>query len=149
IYGANHYYSQDDLAIPPGALRRGVNTVEVTSESSHHGIEVLWPGPGMIVWYASPGAPSQPAGLTASASDARTISLDWDDVEGDGPVTYSLHRSTSPGFVPGASNRIASGIERSEWIDRGLDESTTYHYAVVATNAYNDDSPPSAIAQAT
>ena len=50
-YGANHVYSYDALEVPVSALRSGDNTITVDSASTHHGIEVLWPGPALLVRY--------------------------------------------------------------------------------------------------
>ena len=37
------------LAVPPSLLRRGKNTIELLSSTDHHGIEVLLPGPAIVV----------------------------------------------------------------------------------------------------
>ncbi len=47
-YGGNHFYSADVIDIPVNELVSGTNTIRVDSDSTHHGIEVLWPGPAII-----------------------------------------------------------------------------------------------------
>lgn len=49
--GDNHRTQYTVLAVDPGLLRRGANTVEVLSDTEHHGIEILKPGPALIVRY--------------------------------------------------------------------------------------------------
>ncbi len=50
-YGANHYYSYDQLDVPTNRIVSGNNTIAFNSESTHHGIEILWPGPALVVRY--------------------------------------------------------------------------------------------------
>ncbi len=47
-YGANHHYQADALEIPVAWLRNGTNVVRFDSTSTHHGIEILWPGPELV-----------------------------------------------------------------------------------------------------
>jgi hypothetical protein len=49
--GADHRTYYTVLPVEPGLLRRGANTVEVLSDTEHHGIEILRPGPALIVRY--------------------------------------------------------------------------------------------------
>jgi hypothetical protein len=37
------------IPLVPSLLRRGANTIELLSDTEHHGIEVLWPGPALAV----------------------------------------------------------------------------------------------------
>ena len=41
------------LPIDPAILRRGDNEIVVHSDTEHHGIEVLLPGPAIVVRYSS------------------------------------------------------------------------------------------------
>ncbi|TWU62150.1 Soluble aldose sugar dehydrogenase YliI precursor [Crateriforma conspicua] len=52
--GKNHHYDYDLLPIPVGQLRRGDNRFTIRSETQHHMVEVLWPGPAITVRYAAP-----------------------------------------------------------------------------------------------
>jgi subtilase family protein/putative pyrroloquinoline-quinone binding quinoprotein len=55
-----------------------------------------------------------------------------------GPVTYSVYRSTTQGFVPGPANRIQAGLTTTSITDSsGLDTGTTYYYVVRATDEGN------------
>lgn len=50
-YGEAHFYSYDSISIDPDYLVTGENTVTFHSETEHHGIEILWPGPAVMVKY--------------------------------------------------------------------------------------------------
>jgi hypothetical protein len=53
-------------------------------------------------------------------------------------VTYSVYRSTTPGFTPNAGNRIASGVVGTTYQDVGtLNNGTTYYYVVRAVDIAN------------
>jgi hypothetical protein len=51
-YGKDHDYSYDELSVPVNALKTGENRIEFWSSTIHHGLEVLWPGPGIKVRYS-------------------------------------------------------------------------------------------------
>ncbi len=51
IRGKNHFYDYDLLRLPPEALRSGSNTLTIRSTTEHHQLEVLWPGPAIVVRY--------------------------------------------------------------------------------------------------
>lgn len=47
--GKNHHYDYDLLPFPSSALRRGENVFSIRSDTEHHMLEVLWPGPAVVV----------------------------------------------------------------------------------------------------
>ena len=47
--GKNHLYDYDQLRIPASWLRRGENLFTIHSKTEHHMLEVLWPGPAILV----------------------------------------------------------------------------------------------------
>ena len=51
IRGTDHNYAYTIQRIPTDALQAGENIFEFYSETQHHGVELLWPGPGMTVRY--------------------------------------------------------------------------------------------------
>jgi hypothetical protein len=51
IAGANHNYAFSLRPVPAGVLRKGRNTIEFHSTTEHHGVEILWPGPALLVRY--------------------------------------------------------------------------------------------------
>ncbi|WP_437338633.1 cellulose binding domain-containing protein [Sorangium sp. So ce394] len=77
-------------------------------------------------------APAAPASLTATAVSSSAIALSWS--ASSGATSYSVYRSTTPGFAPAAGNRIASGVTSTSYDSTGLSASTTYHYKVTASS---------------
>jgi hypothetical protein len=53
IDGKNHHYDYDRLSIPPRLLKHGENTFRIHSDTEHHMLEVLWPGPTLLIRYSS------------------------------------------------------------------------------------------------
>jgi hypothetical protein len=49
--GSNHRTHYTVFPVDPAHLRVGDNTVEVLSDTEHHGIEILKPGPALVVRY--------------------------------------------------------------------------------------------------
>jgi endoglucanase Acf2 len=85
-------------------------------------------------------APQTPAGLMAMAASSSSVNLSW-TASTTGGVTYSLFRSNTTGFTPGASNMIASGLTGTTYSDANLAASTTYYYVVEAVNAVGSSAP--------
>ena len=55
-----------------------------------------------------------------------------------GPVTYNVYRGSTPSFVPGPANRIATGVAGLGFSDSaGLPPGTTAYYVVRAVDASN------------
>lgn len=50
-YGKNHFYALSSADIPIAELKTGQNTISYKSTTLEHGIEVLWPGPAIIIKY--------------------------------------------------------------------------------------------------
>ena len=50
-------------------------------------------------------------------------------------ISYSVYRSTVPGFVPAPDNRVAAGVTGSSWNDTLLQPGATYHYIVRADDS--------------
>ncbi|MEM7167127.1 MAG: immunoglobulin domain-containing protein [Planctomycetota bacterium] len=144
-FGANHYFSYDELDFPPTVLQNGYNTIEAYSGSSHHGIEVLWPGPAAVVRFEYPvPPPATPTGVAGTPLSDISVTLDWADNSEFEIAGYSVHRSTQSGFAANSGNKILHNTPVSSMTDGGLSESTTYYYRVVAVNIFGDTSPASA-----
>lgn len=54
-YGKNHRFALSSMQIATGDLVSGPNRIAYTSNTLHHGIEILWPGPSLIVRYVTGG----------------------------------------------------------------------------------------------
>ena len=52
--GKNHDLSYDEFEVPLNLIRPGTNTLYTHSSTTHHGIEVQWPGMVLIVKYNKP-----------------------------------------------------------------------------------------------
>ncbi|MEM9587500.1 MAG: hypothetical protein AAGA03_09475 [Planctomycetota bacterium] len=52
--GKNHHYDDDLLSLPVTALQPGANRFAIDSDTDHHMLEVLWPGPTVLVRAAKP-----------------------------------------------------------------------------------------------
>ncbi len=51
VGGVNHNYALSSVKVPVNSLIEGNNDVAYHSNTSHHGIEILWPGPAILVRY--------------------------------------------------------------------------------------------------
>jgi fibronectin type 3 domain-containing protein len=73
--------------------------------------------------------PAAPTGLTATAVSSSQINLDWNNNTEADLASYSVYRSTTSGFTPGAGTFVTSTTS-SSYSDTGLSASTTYYYKV-------------------
>lgn len=53
--GSNHFFSLSNVPVAVGDLNHEINTIRYSSNTVHHGIEVLWPGPAIIIRYVRGG----------------------------------------------------------------------------------------------
>lgn len=91
-------------------------------------------------------APTTPGGLTADVA-AGDVGLSWTASTDNTAVTgYEVHRSAAPGFTPSAGTRIAT-VATPGHTDAGRPVGTWY-YRVVAVDAADNASDPSAQATA-
>jgi hypothetical protein len=74
------------------------------------------------------------------------VSLNWSAATSECPsatsVVYNVYRSTDPFFVPGAANRIATGISAANFADNTVDSLQTYYYAVKAEDTTSGNAGP-------
>jgi endoglucanase len=80
---------------------------------------------------------SAPAGVTATATSASTINVEWTAVAPppNCSVTYSVFRGTASTFPLASSTQVAGNLTSPSYPDSGLAASTTYYYALVALDA--------------
>lgn len=50
-YGKNHFYALSSVNVPVSTVKEGANDVSYRSSTEHHGIEILWPGPAILIQY--------------------------------------------------------------------------------------------------
>jgi hypothetical protein len=95
-FGVDHYYSLDVLTISKTALVQGTNTFSATSTTVEHGIEILWPGPTLVVRYS--GSPSnsaptitlQPVDQTVNTGQTATFTV---GAVGTAPLAYQWQKN--------------------------------------------------------
>ena len=96
--------------------------------------------------------PSAPSGVSGTAASSSVINLSWnaDTAPANCAITgYNVYRSTSSGFAPSSSNRIASGVTATSYSDSGLSPSTTYYYIVEAVDDAGTSAPSAQASAAT
>jgi hypothetical protein len=86
-------------------------------------------------WRFTPDAAEKPAGLVATAGDAR-VSLSW---ASNGAASYAIYYSAIPGVSTSNGTRITGGSGSSAVVT-GLTNGTRYYFAVSAVNS-NGESP--------
>ncbi len=70
------------------------------------------------------------------------VRVDWAPATSPcgGSVSYSIYRDTTPGLVPGATNRIAAGLSSNSYLDAaGILPVATYYYVVRAMSNVNGE----------
>ena len=73
--------------------------------------------------------------VLAPTSGGCSLKVQWSDAEDScdaGGITYSVHRSTDPAFLPGEDNLLASNLTTLEYNDGTVDGATQYYYVVQA-----------------
>ncbi|HEV3037345.1 MAG TPA: malectin domain-containing carbohydrate-binding protein [Candidatus Angelobacter sp.] len=85
--------------------------------------------------------PTVASALTATAVSSSQVNLSWTVGTSNCPVSYSIFRSTTPGFTPSASNQIANAIFATTFSDTTTVASTAYNYVVEATTLAGASAP--------
>jgi hypothetical protein len=81
--------------------------------------------------------PAVPAGLSATATSATQIQLNWSAAVG--AASYNIYRSTSAGVVTSAVNLVnTSAVVPTAFADSGLATSTTYFYTITSLNSLGE-----------
>src|SRR5690606_2514583 len=84
--------------------------------------------------------PAAPSNLVASAVGANRVDLNWQN-NSTIATQIEVHRSTTPGFTPGAGTLIhTTAANATSYPDQsGLSPGTTYYYRVRARNAHGHE----------
>ncbi|MGW0609235.1 alginate lyase family protein [Streptomyces sp. NPDC002788] len=128
--GYAHYAGRLGMPAPytEKAVFRGPNGTRVTE-----GYHEDHPGWGTLTYAgtkaAAPGAPTAPAGVTATGAD-RAITVSW--LPSAWASGYTVRRATSP---DGPYETVASGVSKPTYTDRGVRTGRTYYYTVSAANS--------------
>jgi hypothetical protein len=128
ITGSFTTYQESSLVVP---LNAGQNTVQMfniagASISRADAMTVTAEGSS-----ACTGVPTAPSTLSALAVAAGQINLSWTGSTAPAGCTlgsYSVFRSTTPGFTPSGTNQIASGVTTTAYSDTTAACGTAYYY---------------------
>jgi hypothetical protein len=93
VNGADHKYAYGLRNVPVAAIRTGENVISFHSDTEAHGIEVLWPGPALLVRYGTPALRTEPSAWLNPDYAAR-IPIDLETtvpLEADKPVEIDLN----------------------------------------------------------
>ena len=85
-------------------------------------------------WRYNPGAPDQPAGLSATADNGQVF-LSWTAV--NNAAAYTIYYATSPGVSRTNGTKIANVVSTS-YILTGLTNGTTYYFVITAVNSSSE-----------
>jgi hypothetical protein len=97
-FGQDHWYSLDALTIPLNQVLQGTNTFTVASTTVHHGIEILWPGPALVVRFSGsptnspPSITQHPADQSANVGGTATFTV---AATGTSPLSYQWQKNNS------------------------------------------------------
>jgi len=114
-----------------------------------------WYGYGLVDADEAAPAPSVDTTPPAQVTDVRVTTVSSSQLDVSWAVNvepdlnhYKVYRSTSSGFMPSATNLIASPATNS-YSDTGLTSSTTYYYRVSAVDTAGNEGAPSSEASGT
>ena len=120
VKGADHKYAYALREVPVAAVRPGENVISFHSTSKAHGIEILWPGPALLIRYGTPAPPPATTGWVNPNYAAR-IPIDLETsvpLEADKPVeidlnfTEALRQAGVPGAFDDRSIRVVDNDQR-------------------------------------
>ncbi|MGA9115311.1 MAG: FlgD immunoglobulin-like domain containing protein [Bacteroidota bacterium] len=102
-FGQDNFFSLDVIGIPVSALRAGSNSITFYYNTVHHGADVLWPGPALLVKYNTepptpPAITGQPSGAAVSEGGTASFTV---SAAGSKPLLYQWSRNGVD--IPGAS----------------------------------------------
>jgi len=129
LYGQGHFYSFDVINVPLTQIALGDNLVTFNSDTTHHGIEVLWPGPALFVRSdlgdnVAPNIKIQPSNQLALIGGIASFYI---DAEGSGPLSYQW---TKNGVDISGANSAVYTIQSADLPD---DNAT---FSCTVSNAY-------------
>ncbi len=101
--GARHDLVYSRLPVDPRNLKRGQNRIELLSDTEHHGIEVIYPGPALVVRCRRANSGLTPSGARAFLEDGRLVRVpSW---EGSSAGSWTRLARRSEAAFSGAAAR--------------------------------------------
>jgi hypothetical protein len=136
-YGVLYFYSYDILDVPVSAITNGSNTISYFATSMGHGIELLWPGPSLLVKYSTeivgsvPGTPVLASPADGAGSQPTSMVLKWRPPTG--ATSYCLQVATSGAFTSGIVTNDSTLTDTTATVS-SLANNTLYYWRVAAAN---------------
>ncbi len=134
VTGDFNTFANSSLSVP---LNAGQNTIQLfnvaTQGVSRMDSMTITPGGGDNCSVL----PAAPAGLSAAEDSKDAINLEWSASSAGPGCTvgyYNVFRGTTPGFVPSASNQIATVVSATLYEDTTAVCATPYYYVVQAVD---------------
>jgi hypothetical protein len=115
-FGENHFFSDDLLQVPQSSLAIGNNTFEVYSNTkAHHGVEILWPGPSLLVQYDDAPLVVRLSMFAVISVSVSAVRLQWATLSETNNYGFEVQKSmhgtgdfvaVPNGFVPGHGTTV-------------------------------------------
>ncbi len=106
--GGSHIYGYNEIDIPLSAIKTGTNKFQVFATIvAHHGIEIIWPGPGFLVKYQNQIPPPPAPSATITSDEFNTNSLNtslWEFVDYVGDAAQTVNGSQLTLSMPSGSS---------------------------------------------
>ena len=141
ITGSFGTYENSSLVVPLNAGKNTVQMFNIASASIARADAMTVTSAGSSSCNA---VPSAPGGLNAQAISTGQINLNWTGSTAPSGCTvgsYSVFRSTTPGFTSSSTNQIASGLITTTFNDTAASCATTYYYLVEALDSAGASAP--------
>jgi hypothetical protein len=109
-FGDSYFAKLDRLNVPAGSIIEGENAFTFYSPIvGHHGIEILWPGPALVVRYGVP-LPIQLGSFTAATLTASSVELRWSTLSETNNFGFEVQRAyDSPAAFASIPNSFRPG----------------------------------------
>lgn len=122
--GSAHETVYSKLPVPASLLRQGKNVISLLSDSTHHGIEVLSPGPALVLRYRDKNQTQDgpTAGVTKTSDQttraAVTLVESARDESAGGIECYKVETPTATYFLDKIGAGLSSMIDRDgkDWL---------------------------------
>ena len=114
--GSRHETVYSRVSLEPSLLRKGRNTIRLSSDTKHHGIEILAPGPALMVRHRMSGRSADAPNVNNSKPKVRLSSAK--DESAGGLDCYKIETSGATYFLDKVGAGLSSMIDRdgNDWL---------------------------------
>lgn len=138
-YGKNHFFALSGIQLAAANLKSGLNKTAYSSDTEHHGIEVLWPGPSIVVRYVSGGQTvSTPTFSPPDGEIFQDILYPEINTETEGAQVYYTTDGTDPNPSDQKYNSIRIRVNSTSTV-RARAFKKGHYESAVATASYTKD----------